>query len=87
MTSVSLRDLPVKDDLDRPVLVADWLISARQVDDGQSAVDQADTRLHPETFRVRSTVGDAVAHGLQNRPLNRRIGIIEQDSSDAAHYG
>ena len=59
-------DLPVEDDLDRPVLVADRLVASRKVDDREPPVDQSQARLFKEPFRIRPSMGNPIAHGLEH---------------------
>src|SRR5262245_29643527 len=63
--------LAIEDDLNRAVLVADRLVASLQVDDGEPAMRQADTGLAPEPLGVRTAMGDRVAHGLQQAPIDR----------------
>src|SRR5262249_40761667 len=69
--------LPVEDDLDRTVLIADRLIAAGQVDDRQPAAGQPEAGRAPQPLGVRPAVGEAVRHRLQHGPVHRprRVGV------------
>src|SRR5205823_123574 len=71
-------DLAVEDDLDGAVLVAQRLGPPFQVDDRQSAVDEADAGLLPEPLAVGTAVGDGGSHGLEHTGGDR-TGLVPEE--------
>jgi hypothetical protein len=77
-------DLAVLDDLDRPVLVADGLVSAIDVDDGKPANRERDRPVHERARAVRPSVEEHLVHGLE-RPRVDRATVERGESTDPAH--
>jgi hypothetical protein len=48
-------------------------------------MDQADARLAPEAFGVRSAVGNTVPHGLEDGTVNRPERVSIEDARDPTH--
>src|SRR5207245_1403813 len=78
-------NLAIENDLHRTILIADGLVAARQVNNRQAAMDEADPRLNPEPFRIRPAVRETIAHGFEQRPLDRLCRVCIENPSDAAH--
>src|SRR5690349_12937734 len=78
-------DLPVENDLDRAVLVADRLIAAGEVDDGQAAMRQADPRFNPITLGVGASMGDRVPHRLQEARINWTLSVGVKYARNSTH--
>jgi hypothetical protein len=78
-------DLAVEDDLDRAIFVADRLVPAGQVDDGQTTMRQTDPRLDPEALGIGPAMGDRIAHRLKHSRIDRTVAIGVEDASNSAH--
>src|SRR5215831_20872624 len=83
-------DLAVEDHRDPPVLVADRLMSGRDIDDAQPPHGERDARLHEHPLIVGPAMANRLAHpvrerasrfGIERRPDRRRL----DESCDAAH--
>src|SRR5207302_1261047 len=69
-------DFAVEDHLQRAVFIADGLIAAGEIDDGQAAVRQADARLRPDPLRIGPAMGKTIRHRLEHGEVYRLGGII-----------
>ena len=78
-------DLAVVDDPDALVLVRHRLSTARDVDDRQAAVSEADRPVDPEPLTVRSPMAQHVPHALQTRLVDGLSWIQIDDANDPAH--
>jgi len=80
-------DLPVEDQGQRPVLVVDRLLPAREVDDAQPAHAERDARLDV----IALVVGPAMHHGVAHRLDPRaQVGLGHpriDEPRDPAHRG
>ena len=59
---VEVIDLAVKDNADSLILVLNWLVPARKIDNAQAAHPQADWSARINAVVVRPAVNDALAH-------------------------
>src|SRR5260370_165568 len=66
-------DLPVEDDPQRAVLIADRLVAAGEVDDRQPPATARDALAYAGPFVVRPSMRDAGAHSVEH--LRNRSGI------------
>ncbi|OHB66343.1 MAG: hypothetical protein A2V70_10120 [Planctomycetes bacterium RBG_13_63_9] len=58
-------DLPVEDDLDRPILVAHGLVAAIDINNRQPPVRQPNARRREEPLGVRPAMGNGVGHRFE----------------------
>jgi hypothetical protein len=70
-------DLPVAYDSDRAVLVENWLVPARDVDDRQPLHADGQAVLGVDTSGVRASVHEDIAHGRQDRGVEGTTKIAE----------
>jgi hypothetical protein len=77
-------DLAVLDDLDRPVLVPDRLVSTAEVDDGEAPRRQRDRPVHQRARAVGAAVSQRLVHGLE-RPRVDGGSVERGESADPAH--
>ena len=77
-------DLPVENDLDAPVLVADGLRAAANIDDAQPPVAQARLTVHQFAVAVRAAVPDGGIHPAQQLPVDG-FAVQVKDAANAAH--
>jgi hypothetical protein len=75
-------DLPVLDDLDRSVLVADRLVSARQIDDRKPSHRERDRAVDERAGAVRPSVDEGLVHGSDDGRVDLGVGC---DPADTAH--
>ena len=79
-------DLAVEDDPDGFVLVRHRLAAGgREIHDGEPAVAQPHRPVEQDAVVVRSAVGEALGHALQQAPLDRLPGRELGDAGDPAH--
>src|SRR4051794_32116330 len=79
-------DLAVEHDPDRAILVADWLMTAVDIDDAEASHAEADAGAHVDAFFV----GPAVDQHLTHRPdfaFEDRFAVEANDSSNTTHDG
>ncbi len=67
---LEIVDLAVVSDRDSVVFVEQGLRPARQVDDRQSAVAQADSRLHMQPAAIGPAVSENVSHPPQQSAID-----------------
>jgi hypothetical protein len=75
-------DLAVQDDPERLVFIGNGLAAAGQVDDGQAAEAEAQTRLDVDRHIVGASMGDCRRHGFH---VGGSYATPGQDSNEAAH--
>src|SRR5690349_19801504 len=76
-------NLPVEDDPNRSVLVADRLLARLEVDDAEPPHAEADTRAKVHPFFIRSTMHQHLTHRA-NLLLEDRF-VKSNDSRNATH--
>src|SRR5262245_51714059 len=79
-------DLAVEHDPDRPILVADRLLAAVEIDDSQTAHPQSGAWAEVDAFFVGTAVHQHPAH-RPNFALEDRFAVKANDSSNATHDG
>ena len=77
-------DLAVENDLNRAVLVVDWLMARIEVDDTQPPHSEPNAGFKIESFIVGTAVCDCIAHFLQFARIHRSF-IQTDNSRYAAH--
>jgi hypothetical protein len=77
-------DLAVEDDPDGPILVADWLLAALEVDDAQPSHAESNTWTEIHAFLVRAPVHQQSAHRADFL-FQDRFAVKANDSSNTAH--
>ena len=82
-----VEDLAVVGDPDGLVFVVDRLRAAREVDDAEARVAEAETGLEMEARAVRSTMPQRRHHALQQVAIRRRLRRVEVESRESAHAG
>src|SRR5512132_21072 len=80
-----VEDLAVEGDPDRPVLVAERLLTALHVDDGEARVGKAASSVAVDAELVGAAVTQGGCHPLQRRQLRRRSAADDELPRDAAH--
>ena len=79
-------DLAVEHHPDGTIFVRHRLMACRrEVEDGQSTVDEAGARRRPVATVVGSSVAQRVGHPLENRGVDRPSVILKDHSADATH--
>src|ERR1700722_6681528 len=83
-------DFAVEDDPDRAILVVDWLVPGREIDDAEPPHAERDAGVHPDTLVVRAAMADDGAHAvdegaarLERERGRNRGGLYE--TGDATH--
>ena len=77
-------DLAVLDDPDRLVLVADRLIAAREIDDGQASRSEADVAVDVRATAVGAAVNEGLVHRSQDLGIDP-FAVEPRDSADSTH--
>src|SRR5438034_5115361 len=77
-------DLPVEDDPDRTVLVADRLLPVLKVDDAQPTHSEPDPVAEIDAFIVGTAVDHRAAHGA-HLVLDHGTAVPPDDACDATH--
>jgi hypothetical protein len=78
-------DLAVEDDPDCPVLVADWLPTARKIDNGESTMPERHGAVCVEPLVVRTSMTDGARHAPDDRWIDEATWIDGNYPADPAH--
>src|SRR5512133_3918359 len=81
-----IKDLTVKNDPERLILVSDGLLPTAQINDAETRFAQRRGTTEINAELVRSAVPDHAQH-LADHALRNRIGIFETKNSDDATHG
>src|SRR5277367_762782 len=77
-------NFPIKDNPNRAVLVEDRLMASGQIDNAEAAHAQAYAVFDENTFVVRTTVHNGLAHAMNGLGIDRPR-CHTDDSCDSAH--
>src|SRR5260221_730170 len=78
-------NLPVEDDPDGSVLIANRLTPRAQIDDAQALHSQTDRTLDIDAFIVRTPMTDRPAHPRDQLGMHRPVSLEIQLATDTAH--
>src|SRR5215510_15069686 len=78
-------DLTVADDDHGSIFVADRLMTASHIDDGEATHPEQKLRFAERPFIVRSAVSDRSTHALQHRGIVMPQAAQSEDAVDSAH--
>ena len=78
-------DLAIEDDPDGFILVGHGLRTRAQVDDGQTAMAEADGTTKVHALPIRPPMGDGLEHGANQGLSDPGTGVKDQFTSDATH--
>jgi hypothetical protein len=80
-----VEDLAVEGDHDRVIFVVERLLAALQIDDCQTPMTEADSRLEVKAVAVRTAMADRAVHGPQQPLVDGPLGPQVHDPGNAAH--
>ena len=80
-------DLAVERDPHAPVLVGHGLGAARDVDDRQPAVSEADRSFDPQPLTIGPPVAQDIPHALEPRLVDGLVRIQADDADNPTHGG
>src|SRR5262249_17221651 len=78
-------ELPVEDNLDRAIFIAERLSAAGQIDNGKTPMNKSNSGLPPVAFTVRTTMGNRITHALQIYRIHGPLSIEIHDSCNSTH--
>ena len=87
MSVAEVVDLAVEDDDDAAVLVVERLLAAREVDDRQPAMTEADAGLEMKAVAVRTAMLVREVHALDDTRIDSALAREIDDTDNSAHGG
>jgi hypothetical protein len=75
MQRLEVIDLAIEDDPYSPILVREWLVAARKVDDAQPVEAQSDIVFEIEADIIGSPMAGHVTHSVDKMFLNPALAI------------
>jgi len=83
---VKVVDLSIKDNPDRPVVIAHRLVGGRaEIDDGQTAVPEPDMIPYKDALVIRASMRQGLGHSSDRAFVHRRVRVTIDLAADTAH--